>query len=358
MKHLLTLALEQARVHAIILLDPQGTVVGWMGGAETHLGYAADEIIGRPISVIFVPEDIARGAPELEREIAIKTGESTDDRWQLRKDGGRIWVTGAMIPLFDGGTPVGFVKVLRNRSDLKTYLETLERQIAFEQDRSKRKDAFIATLAHDLRNPLLGLRLAVELLRECGLAGDQAQRALASMEQETEFIRKMIDNLLESTRAATGKIQLHKTRLVLQDFVETIVAGFRPTEARLQLVMQETPIVIEVDPVRMRQVVANLVDNAVKHTPSGGVISVKVYTEGEDAVLRVDDTGRGIAPGFLKHIFDLFTQAEPAGEPNSGLGLGLSIVKDAVALHGGTVQALSDGVGKGSAFIVRLPMSE
>jgi two-component system CheB/CheR fusion protein len=356
MNHLVSLALDQARVHAIILLDPKGTIVGWMGGAETHLGYSAREIVGRSVSIIFVPEDVARGAPELEREIALKSGESTDDRWQLRKDGARIFATGAMIPVFDGEQLAGFVKVLRDRTDIKTHFETLERQVAFEQERNDRKNAFISTLAHDLRNPLLTLRLSIELLRETGPSGEDAERALLTMEQETEFIRRMIDNLLENTRSAAGKVQLRKTHLVFQEFVEAVVARFQPTPQRLQLLMQESPIEIDVDPIRMRQVVSNLVDNAIKHTPVEGQITVKVYAEAEDAVLRVEDSGRGIAPGFLKHIFDLFTQAEPAGESTAGLGLGLSIVKDAVTMHGGTVQALSDGVGKGSAFIVRIPM--
>jgi two-component system CheB/CheR fusion protein len=356
MNDLVTLAVEQARVHALILLDPQGTIVGWMGGAESHLGYSAPEIVGRPVSVIFVPEDIERGVPELEREVAAKTGESTDDRWQLRKDGARIWVTGAMTPLFADGKLAGFAKVLRDRTDLKTHLETLERQVAFEQDRSARKDAFVAALAHDLRNPLFALRLSVDLLRETAVRDDDAARALATMEQEMEFIRKMIDNLVESTRCAAGKVELHKRPLVLQALVETVAAGFRSSAVRLQLLTQEAPIEVDADPVRMRQVVANLLDNAVKNTPAGGLISIKVYSEAEEAVLRVDDTGHGIAPEFLRHIFDLFTQAEPAGDVGAGLGLGLSIVKDVVTLHGGTVQALSDGLGKGSTFIIRIPM--
>jgi PAS domain S-box-containing protein len=355
MNHLATLALNQARVHAIILLDPQGTVVAWLGGAEAHLGYTAREIVGRSISIIFVPEDVARGAPELEREIAVKTGESTDDRWQLRKDGGRIWVTGAVTPLFEEGTLVGFAKVLRDRTDLRTHLETLEHQVSFEQERNERKNSFVATLAHDLRNPLFALRLSVDLLRESAGRDEDAARALSTIEQETDFIRGLIDNLLERTRSATGKIELRKQRLIFQEFVRTVVAGFQSSTVRLQLLMQETPIEIDVDPVRMRQVVANLVDNGLKHTPAGGLISVKVYSETDEVVLRVEDNGRGIAPEFLRHIFDLFTQAEPAGTVGGGLGLGLSIVKDVVTLHGGTVQAMSDGLGKGSAFIVRLP---
>jgi PAS domain S-box-containing protein len=358
MSHLVTLALEQARVHAIILLDPQGTIVGWMGGAEAHLGYTAEEMIGRPVSAIFVPEDIAQGAPELEREIAVKTGEATDDRWQLRKDGARIWATGAMTPLLEQGRLAGFVKVLRDRTDLKTHLETFERQVAFEQDRNERKNSFIAALAHDLRNPLLVLRLSIDLLREPSLPAEDVRHALETMEREMEFIRKLIDNLLENTRSAAGKVTLRKRRLVFQDFVKLVVAGFQSSKARLQLLMQEAPIEMEFDPVRMRQVVSNLLDNAGKHTPAGGLISVKVYLETDEVVLRIEDNGRGIAPEFLRTIFDLFSQAEPAGTVGEGLGLGLSIVKDVVTLHGGTVQALSDGLGKGSTFIVRMPASE
>jgi two-component system CheB/CheR fusion protein len=349
------LAVEQARVHAILLLDLQGTIVGWLGGAEAHLGYTAEEAVGRPVSVIFLPEDVAQGVPELEREMAAKTGEANDDRWQLRKDGAKIWVTGSVTPLREHGRLVGYLKVLRDRTDLKTHIEAIERRVVSEQERNERKDRFVAALAHDLRNPLLALRLSVDLLDQCGPTEEDARRAVQTMRHEIEFVRRMIDNLMESARGAAGKIKLNLRKIVLQQFVREVVAGFPPHDVRLELIMHAAPIELAIDPVRMRQALSNLIDNGLKHTPPGGLVSVKVALEGDDVVIRVEDGGRGIAPEFLQHVFELFTQAETAGDAGDGLGLGLSIVKDVAMLHGGTVQALSDGLGKGSSFILRIP---
>jgi two-component system CheB/CheR fusion protein len=365
---LMALALDQARAHAIILLDPQGVIVGWKGGAEHTLGYRADEIVGKALSTIFIEEDIANGAPQLEMEMAAKSGEANDDRWQLRKDGGKIWVNGAMTPLRNAaGELVGFVKILRNRTDSKEQVLTLEKQIAALHERDHRKNVFVTTLAHDLRNPLGALKIGIMLIKTTvpsegggkSISRADAAETLEMMERETRFVEQMISNMLESARSAAGKIELHLTKVALQTIVQSVAETCAPESGvTLQVLMPEAPVYIYADATRMRQVVGNLVDNAIKHTRGRGNIWIKVMVDGNSVLLKVQDNGKGISPEFLPHIFELFTQAESGANATSGIGLGLSLVKDIVTLHGGTVQAMSDGVGKGSSFTVRIPMAE
>lgn len=155
---LLESAMGQVGTHAVVLLDPKGIVVGWLAGAERLFGYEPAEIIGQDCSVLFTPEDLERDLSSWERQTARASGESEDDRWQVRKDGGRIWVSGTLTALRDErGELLGFAKVMRNRTDQKLQVETLESRIADLQEAEQRKNAFISTLAHELRNPLAAL---------------------------------------------------------------------------------------------------------------------------------------------------------------------------------------------------------
>jgi PAS domain S-box-containing protein len=357
------LALKEVGTHALVLLNPDGVIVSWLAGAERLFGYKAEEIIGQKDAVIFVPEDVRRDIPAWERQAASRSGESEDDRWQVRKDGGRIWVSGTLTALHDEqGKLLGFAKIMRNRTDQKTQVETLESRVAALQQAGERKNNFISTLAHELRNPLNAMSIATQLLAQHEQASPDVEFAAATVRRQVEFMSRMVSDLLEVARAATGKVQLHRERVVLREIitqaVETCRAAVDERRHQLHLLLPEVPIHLEADAVRLRQVIVNLVENAAKYTPPGGTIWVKATTEGDEAVVRVQDTGIGIAPEVMPHIFDLFTQAEFAGRAQRGLGIGLSVVKDTVALHGGTVQATSDGLDKGSEFTIRLPLPD
>ena len=163
---LLALATQQAKEHAVVLLDPEGVVVGWVAGAEYLFGYSVDEMMGQKLDVLFTPEDRERGVPEHELEVARANGRAMDDRWQLRKDGTRFWASGAVVQLRnEDGTPAGFAKMLRDRTDLKAQLEAAERRADTLGATDRRKTLFLATVAHELRSPLQSLMHAVELLR-------------------------------------------------------------------------------------------------------------------------------------------------------------------------------------------------
>ncbi len=355
------LAVKEVGTHALVLLDPQGIVVGWLAGSERLFGYSAEEIVGQDLSILFTPEDLQKGLSTWEQNTAIHSGECEDDRWQVRKDGGTIWVSGTLTALRDvQGKLLGFAKVMRNRTDQKSQVETLENQVRHLQQVEQRKDAFISTLAHELRNPLSVLTTASHLLKACEDVSPDLEMVVAMIRRQTEFMGGMIDDLLEIARTAAGKVSLHKQQVILQEILLHAVETCRPsidTQAQvLQSLMPDVAVALDADPVRLRQVFVNLIKNASKFSSSGGRIWVKATVEGDEAVVRVIDTGIGIDPDVMPHIFDLFTQAETTRSPSGGLGIGLSVVKENVALHGGSVQAVSDGRGKGSEFLVRLPL--
>lgn len=237
-----------------------------------------------------------------------------------------------------------------------------KKQVAALQHGNKQKDRFISTLAHELRNPLSSLSYAIELLESGVDQQEVLARTTKTMQHEVAAMRRLIDDLLEATRIGSGKVQLDKHRWDVRQIVESAVAVCRPKiDLRTQVlhvVMAKQPLIVEADEVRLRQVYVNLIQNAASFTRHGGTVWVKVSIEANEAVVKVEDDGIGISPEMLPHIFDLFTQAEFAGEHSeAGLGIGLSVVKELTTLHGGSVQVRSDGIGKGCEFTVRLPLA-
>jgi PAS domain S-box-containing protein len=348
--------------HAIIFLDLKGNITRWIAGANTIFGYTEDEILGKPVSILFTPEDVERGIPTLEREIASRGTEAEDDRWMMRKDGVRFWATGVLCPLYEQGKKIfGFGKILRNRTDLKGQLETLKSQVLSELKASERKNVFIGTLAHELRNPVSSALNALTLLEKHGVVNNECMFARSVIRRQMDYIVRMIEDLLEVTRIGAGKITLHPRRMDLAEIISRSVESCRSLiDAKthdFNVITLKSSLLIDCDPERLQQVFVNLIQNAFKFTPPGGGIWVKVDREESNAVVKVEDSGIGISSEMLPRIFDLFSQAENEQDKNKGLGIGLSVVKDLVSLHGGSVLVRSDGIGKGSQFTVRLPMA-
>lgn len=360
---LLGLLLEQTQQHALIFLDPQGRIIGWLAGSERIFGYTAQEILGESSSRLFTPEDIERGMPELELEIASRDGQAEDDRWQVRKDGARFWASGVLIPLRRAdGTLVGLGKILRNRTDQKARIDTLENKVEALTKADERKNLFLSTLAHELRNPLTPLANAVDLIRLMVPDTPDLAFAITPIRRQVEFIQRLVDDLLDVTRIGAGKVQLQKEKVDLNALLDGVAETCRPQiEQRrqdLQIIQPPVPITLKADPTRLSQVVVNLLNNASKYTNEGGHIWLKATLEEDEAVVRVTDTGIGISAEMLPRIFEMFTQEETArAKAPGGLGIGLSLVKDLVTLHGGKVLVRSDGRDKGSEFTVRLPLA-
>lgn len=361
-ERLLRLLAEQSDDHAIMFLDLHGRVTWWSPGAERIFGIPSSEIVGRHGSRMFTEEQVAAGVPEHEIAVAEKGSAAQDDRWLARSDGSRFWAIGVLLPLKDeSGELIGFAKVLRNRTDLKEQLESLRNQVESAVTSSRRKDIFLSTLAHELRNPLASLTNAADIIRMNVPESPELDLPLRIISRQVENLRRLVDDLMDLSRIGAGKIELKKEVVKLGDVVVSAAESTRPVirERRheLDVILSPSPVYVEADPARLEQVFVNLLNNAAKYTPEGGRIWVKGTTEGEEAVVHVEDTGIGIPSDLLPRIFKLFTQVE-SSRPQSqgGLGIGLSLVKRLVTLHGGSVQVRSEGEGKGSRFTVRLPI--
>lgn len=362
-EQLLALLVEQTKEYAIILLDVNGQVIGWNTGAAYMFGIARDDAIGQPASLIFTAQDIARGTPLQEIAAAEADTAAEDDRWLARSDGSRFWAAGVMIPLHDEqGRLAGFGKILRNRTDLREQIDTLRNQADASNAMVVRKDIFLTTLSHELRNPLAPLLHATEIIRRKMAAGAAIDDTLGIIDRQVASLVRLVDDLLDLSRVSAGRMALQKERVTLQDIVDRAVESastlVREQRQQLDVLLPPGPMRVDADAARLGQVFVNLINNAAKFTPPGGRIWVKGGTEGDEAVVHVEDNGAGITHDMLPRIFDLFTQAESTlAQSRGGLGVGLALVKDIVTLHGGSVQVSSAGAGKGSKFSVRLPLA-
>ena len=328
------------------------------------LGYSAEEMVGKSAMHIFTPEDIAEGSAKHELEVGRVVGRSDDDRWQMRKNGGRFWASGVLTRLQRAdGEFLGYAKLLRDRTDLKIQTEALENRIQSLKEEQARIRGFLGTIAHELRNPLAPLRMAATILRDNEPPGGNNELPLRIIDQQIDALVRVVNDLMDSTLLETGKAGIRLEPLDVKEVAaccaESVQSDVRKHRLQLTLLMVDGPVIVNGDRVRLQQVLGNLVGNAIKYTPPGGSIWLQVTTEGGDAVIRVEDTGIGMDSDILPRVFDVFTQGQSSRTiAPGGLGLGLSVARDLVRLHGGTVQARSQGKDKGSLFTVRLPMKE
>jgi len=353
---------ECTQEHAIMLLDLEGRITWWNNGAERIFGLPSSQAIGQPVSRLFTREEVQQGLPEHEMTVAREDSNAEDDRWMKRQDGSRFWATGLMVALrAPDGRLLGYGKILRSRTDLWEQIETLRNQVEDLDASSRRKDVFLSTLSHELRNPLAPLSNAVDLIRLAAPEAPSLDYPLQVIERQVDSLRRLVDDLLDLSRIGAGKVELKKERIAVQEIVrramETAGPFLRGRNHQIEELLPPAPMVVDADPDRLVQVFVNLLNNAGKFTPEGGSIWIKGTVEDQETVVHIKDTGVGIPPELMPRLFELFTQAESTRvRSNGGLGIGLSLVKNLVTLHGGSVQARSDGPGKGSEFTVRLPL--
>jgi signal transduction histidine kinase/CheY-like chemotaxis protein len=261
-------------------------------------------------------------------------------------------------------------EAVRRRQELEEEVaerKRLEQELRWRAgqlaEADRRKDEFLAMLGHELRNPLAPIRNAVEVMRLLGLTDPQHQWARDVIDRQTGHMTRLVDDLLDMSRISRGRITLQMESVALTEVIGRAVESSRPfLEARrheFAVVLPAEPVRLEADPTRLVQVVTNLLNNAAKYTAEGGRVRLTAERLGDEVVLRVGDTGVGIAPEMLPRVFDLFRQAEQTLDRSAGgLGIGLTLVKSLVELHGGRVEAFSEGLAQGSEFVVRLPVSE
>jgi PAS domain S-box-containing protein len=251
------------------------------------------------------------------------------------------------------------IRLLQGLSDLAgIFLENaqLYRQAA---EANRAKDEFLATLSHELRNPLSAIANAIATLDRRGGVDEATTRLRQIIYRQTHHLTRLVDDLLDVARATAGKIPLERRALDLSEVAGGCVRSIRESGRARQhrLMFRAESVIVNADPTRLAQIVTNMLDNALKFTPSGGTVDVDVLREGQEAVLRVSDTGIGIAPDILPRVFELFAQAEqPRDRAAAGLGIGLTLSRRLVEMHGGTIVASSEGPGRGAQFTVRLPV--
>ncbi|MFM9928299.1 HAMP domain-containing sensor histidine kinase [Variovorax sp. H27-G14] len=350
---------QQSPDIGFVLLDTAGAITSWQGAAAALFGYAESEIVGQLIDVLFVEEDRALGLPELERQIAVSAHRSEDDRWHLRKDGARIWVTGSMVALRDQGRHVGFVKVMADRTNLRAQIETTENRLRRAHDTIQGRDAFFGRLVHEVRNALGPARIAAEIMDKKGLLIDDLAKPAGVVNRQVVLVERMMDDLAEVVRFGAGKLSLTKTKFDLGaeivEIANVVLADAAKKQQTLSVFIPAAPVPLLADRQRLHQIVFNLLHNAIKYTPAGGKIWLRFTVEIDYAVINVEDTGIGIDPSLLPVIFEMFTQENPQ-QSEGGFGVGLSLVRDLVHAHGGFVDVRCDGKGHGTEFSVRLPL--
>ena len=320
------------------------------------VGERAEDMPALTLAKVAHPEDREEIEAGLRRLIGGLQDAFVGERRFVRRDGEPIWVKLSMsLAREQGSAETRAVAVIEDVTERKHAEEDLR-----EADR--RKDEFLATLAHELRNPLAPIRNSLHIFRMAGIQDPTVERVADMMERQVQHMVRMVDDLLEVSRISRGKIELRKERIelasVLRNAVDTSLPLIEAGKHKLTVEVPEDTLAIDADPVRLAQVFANLLNNAAKYTPEGGEIALRVGVDQGMATICVEDNGEGIPPNMLNRVFNMFTQVNTGMRAQGGLGIGLTLARTLVHLHGGTIEAFSQGKGHGCEFMVRLPLAE
>jgi two-component system, chemotaxis family, CheB/CheR fusion protein len=365
------LVVQSTQDYAIITTDREGLTTSWNAGAERMFGYTEEEMIGQSLDRIFTPEDREHGEPDKERMHAREDGRAIDERWHLRKDGSRFFCSGVMTPLHDGGLR-GYAKIARDLTDLKRVegereanLQRERRIRADAQQAAALKDEFLAVMSHELKHPLNLINVNADLLTR--LKGVRelpaAARAAETIQRAVAGQARIIDDLLDLSRLHTGKLTLSLSEVdiveLVREAVALVQADSSTSELNIEMALPDASVPVLADPIRVEQMVWNLLGNAIKFTPAGGSVRIELHCE-DDGHARIDviDTGQGIDPDLLPRIYDMFGQAGTSLQRNrGGMGIGLALVRQLVDLHHGRIEIASEGVGRGTRCSIWLPLS-
>src|SRR6185437_5645954 len=368
---------------AIVSKTLDGIVTSWNIAAERLFGFSAAEMVGQSITRI-IPAELQH--EEVEILSKLRRGERIEryETTRVRKDGQKLQISLTISPIRDAaGRIVGAAKVAhditaRRRAESELLVReaqlsklAAEREFLLESERTARseaehlghmKDEFLATLSHELRTPLNAIQGWATLLRERRARPEDYDRGLETIERNVRIQAQIVNDLLDMSRIISGKVHLEVRPVYLHEAVtnaiETVRQSAQAKSIRVQAVLDSRIGLVRGDPSRLQQVLWNLLSNAIKFTPKNGRIQVVLERVNSHAEIRVEDNGIGIPPEFLPHVFDRFRQANQGTTRRyGGLGLGLSIVKNLVELHGGTIRVKSPGENQGSTFIMSLPIS-
>lgn len=347
------LLIEGVRDYAIYMLDPMGRIQSWNSGAELIKGYKAAEVLGRHYSMFFRSEDVAQGLPGQELRDCLQRGRTEEEGWRVRKDGSTFWANIVMVPMWSAdGSHLGFAKVTRDMTE--------SRRLSHLEHSSRQMNEFIAMLAHELRNPLAPIRNAVSILQLEQAPSTTVRTSRDMIDRQLSHLTRLVDDLLDAGRLTSGKIRIKPELISFNRVVSRAIEATRPAmDARSHQFKLDVPaedLWVNADETRLAQVLQNLLSNATKFTPVGGVITLSARVEAGRLHVDVADNGEGISPLALESIFELFSQGDGlAASRQSGLGIGLSLARSLVEMHGGSISAKSPGTGQGSVFSFELP---
>lgn len=343
---------------AIVPVGTNGLIAGWHGAAPALFGWTRLEVVGRPFGILFREQDRNIGMDEAELSLAALKGRSEDDRWHRRKDGSQFWGSGVTQAIKDeSGTLLGFCKLVRDRTDLRIQVKSLENRVAAAELREDHRRAGFASVVHELANPLGAIAAAAALMRRAQDEGARS-RACDIVDRQLAVLERLMADLSSLSRAQLGRRLLRFKKFEVQPVLQAALSNFERTrhpQQTLNLVVPPQPLFLEADEQRFLQMVMNLLANAFKYAPRGH-ITVSASLEGSDLAVRVEDDGDGINPDALDRIFDLFTRENSGADAPDGIGVGLAVVQELARAHGGGVEARSPGKGMGSMFTLRLPL--
>ena len=351
------LLVQSVMDYALFMLDPNGYVRSWNAGAERNKGYRASEIIGQHFSIFYTPEDRLAGRPEKLLHLAAAEGRIEDEGWRLRKDGTRFWADVILTPLYTRDRRLrGFAKVTRDMTEKRKIITTMEEAIRA----SSAKSAFLANMSHELRTPLNAIIGYAELLdEELEGCGEKAAADVKKILYSGKHLLSIISDILDLSRIEAGHLELHPKPVDVLELVRDVVENARTLAERNGNVVTVTAavpsLVIDCDPVRLRQVLYNVYSNAAKFTQNGS-IEVRLSIFKGEVEIRISDTGVGMSEDQSRRVFEDFYRVEKVQTDKSqgGTGLGLAISKLLCEAMGGSI-SVSCTEGKGSVFTIHLP---
>ena len=350
-------------IDGIITIDERGMVESFNPAAERTFGYPAGQVVGRNVKMLMPEPYHSRHDGYLvdyfrtrEPKI-IGIGREVEG---LRKDGS-VFPMELAVSEFHLAGHLYFTGIVRDITDRKRLERELHERVAELNETGHRKDEFLAMLAHELRNPLAAITTAVQLSTTSGVQ-DQIDWSMDVINRQVKHLTRLIDDLLDVSRITRGKVHLRKEQIDANPVINGALEAIRPLieQRNHELIVSLQPgLRLDADPTRLEQILVNLLTNAAKYTESGGTIWFTAALQGNDIVIKVRDTGIGILPEKLSHMFELFVQGDRSlARSEGGLGIGLTLARSLAELHGGSVTATSEGAGKGSEFLVRLPAAQ
>ena len=355
---------ESLRDYAVILLDSQGCITSWNHGAQTMFGFAREEVVGHPATLLLGHDADAIEGWRADLRQAVEHERAVTQRWMRRRDGSPLRAEGVLTPLHgEAGELQGYCSITRDTT-AEFLASTALREAKDEAERANQaKDRFIAVLSHELRAPLAAVSSAIHLLDKAATVPDRYRDLVPMIRRNVAVEARLIDDLLDISAISSGKlgiqlatIDLHR---VVDEAVQMLEGALAERNMRLDVALACGAALVRADAVRMHQVVANLLRNAIKFSEPGGRIGLRTTLQDGQVALECTDEGVGIAPGAMGRIFTAFEQADrDVSRQRGGLGLGLTIAQHLVQEHGGELQAHSAGLGLGARFTLRLPLAD